>query len=227
MNVKVMGLVVAGGIALAAAQASAVDFVTYNFNGAAAESSTADDGSPASSVNNGSAGLFLTSGGVGSLGGGTFEAGGADNFQARGWPQTESEYVTFTFTPNVNVSLTQLTFSTDREGTSTTTTPNEIRLRSSLTGVTTAGTVLYTNSAGTNVNLINHTAVLSSVSALQNIAANTAVTFRIYGFGGTSAAVDLAFDDVVLTGTVGGVPEPATLGLLAIGATALLRRRMA
>ena len=93
MNVKVMGLIVAGGIALAAGQAKAVDFAIYTFDGAAA-SSTADDGSAASTVNNGAALPFMTSGGTGVGGGGAYEAAGGDNFQARGWTAAESEYVT-------------------------------------------------------------------------------------------------------------------------------------
>lgn len=51
---------------------------------------------------------------------------------------------------------------------------------------------------------------------------NTQANFRVeVGSGGLGGAKTLAFDQVV------GVPEPATMGLLAIGAMGLLRRKLA
>ncbi len=73
---------------------------------------------------------------------------------------------------------------------------------------------------------------LSGFSALQNI--TQAVEFRFYvheakytatayGFGTEDIANDPAVDDLVFNGTV--VPEPTTMGLLALGALGVIRRR--
>jgi hypothetical protein len=68
---------------------------------------------------------------------------------------------------------------------------------------------------------------LSGIAALQNISSN--VTFTVFGWdadSGTNAGAMMVLDNIHLEGT-GGIPEPASLGLVALGATALIRRRQA
>jgi MYXO-CTERM domain-containing protein len=72
---------------------------------------------------------------------------------------------------------------------------------------------------------------LSGVSALQN--ASNSVTFRVYcyGFAGYEdqglGQIPGNNNDVLLSGTVGLVPEPAAMGSLALCGLAVLRRRRA
>lgn len=74
---------------------------------------------------------------------------------------------------------------------------------------------------------------LSGISALQNIAASTAVTFRVVTWGATGATgtwylndpADTVANDFIINGSVTAVPEPSTALLGGLGLLALLRRR--
>jgi hypothetical protein len=71
-------------------------------------------------------------------------------------------------------------------------------------------------------------ASLSGISALQNLPSSTTVTFRFYGYDAAAYTAQglgghkSGNNDVELDGTA--TPEPASLGLLALGATFLLTR---
>ncbi len=92
-----------------------------------------------------------------------------------------------------------------------------------------------TTSAGNPEPLID----LSGIPALQNVAAGTTVTFRCVTWGATSTSGTWYFNepgphttdpDIGVEGSLGAVPEPCTLGLLAIGgacalASLVVRRR--
>lgn len=51
----------------------------------------------------------------------------------------------------------------------------------------------------------------------------SSITFRIYASDDWTAGT--VYDDILVNGTVAPVPEPAALGLLGMGALALLGRR--
>lgn len=94
------------------------------------------------------------------------------------------------------------------------------------TDITWGGT---TTAVGNTQPLIN----LTGISALQNVAAGTAVTFRAVTWGATSTGgtwylndpVGAAGNDFVINGTVTAVPEPSSALLGGLGLLALLRRR--
>ncbi|WP_367873416.1 PEP-CTERM sorting domain-containing protein [Luteolibacter sp. Populi] len=74
---------------------------------------------------------------------------------------------------------------------------------------------------------------LTGISELQNIAADTTVTFRLVAWGATNTGgtfylndpLNTSVIDFSLNGTVTAVPEPAAVLLGAIGFIGLLRRR--
>lgn len=132
-------------------------------------------------------------------------------------------FIEFTVTPTAGfeVSLASLLFSWQRS----TTGPSSLSLRSSADSyVLTLGTVTglsTTLSTGNNLAITG----LSSFT--------TATTFRLYGYGATSAAGTGGFDtatdvaNVQLNGTIVAVPEPTAVALLlvAVGVAGLRRRR--
>lgn len=216
MNAKLMALVAAGGLAIGASMASAAQLVRYSFEGGNASGGATPGVADTGSVSNGTAGTFGVGSGLNS------QAGGGTRFQTDGYEVGDTfganEYMSFTFQPNVNMDFTSLTFSSQRVVVASS--PKDIAVRSSLTGATN----LYTRlDEGTASSLPN--TVTISDAALQNVAANTTVTFYIFGTDATSTGSDLRIDDVILNGTPSAVPEPAALGLLGLGVTALLRRR--
>lgn len=207
MNAKLMALVAASGLMVGAA-VHADNLAVYTFTGANA-SGGASAGAADSS-------LHGTAGPVG-VTGLIAQSGGGINFQTDGYDVAlnTGEYMSFKFTPTTAVSFSNISFSTDRE---TSGSPPSYVVRSSATGATD----LYTHTTGL-LTPVPHSQSLASVAQLQNV--SSAVTFYIFGYGtGTTSSADLVLDDLILQGSV-GVPEPAALGLLGLGVTALLRRR--
>jgi hypothetical protein len=108
------------------------------------------------------------------------------------------------------------------------------------TGTETAYQWMTTDTAGQNGGNPILTQDLSTVSMLQNIAPDTTVTFRLYGWydgtgspagsntvalGRASATDPITSGGPSLGGTINAVPEPAGLSLLACAGLAAFRRR--
>ncbi len=148
---------------------------------------------------------------------------------------TGNDYFTFTITPDagkvVSYSDLFLRHTTQANAQPATTV---FTLMSSVSGFTSSDgldTIIMTASAA-GANLGSGTFDLSGESALQNVVAGTAVEFRIYAHTTagemTRLGIGEAFyqdrDDLTLSGTV--VPEPATVGMLGLGAlVAVIARR--
>lgn len=218
MNVKVMGLVVAGGIALASG-VQAAEFARYSFAGANASAL----GGNGTSGNVDAATAFGSGGPVTILN--TVEQTNAGEFGASGYPtgnDVHTDGVTFTFTPIGTQSLTTLRLDERQGASGSTSGPRGITIRSSATGATNLLNDTNLEEAAPH----HYDVALSGQAALQNI--NSAVTFTIYGWDSDNATEPLArmiLDNIVLEGP--GIPEPASIGLVALGATALIRRRRA
>jgi PEP-CTERM motif-containing protein len=104
--------------------------------------------------------------------------------------------------------------------------PTDWELRYSIAGgaegTVAGGTVTY--GGGYNMGQ----SVSETVGGVTNVAPGQDVEFRLYVWGGSLVSPDtyqatFFFDNVSVSGSV--TPEPATMGLLAIGGVALLRRR--
>jgi hypothetical protein len=123
---------------------------------------------------------------------------------------TNSTYFTFTLTPSglSDVLVTGISFG-ER---STATGPIALDIRSSLDN--------FTTSIGTAVALADSNWHLYTPTLIPTTSAvDTAITFRIYGSGGSSAAGgNFRLDDITLTYTLLSVPEPSTWAMMIAGA---------
>jgi PEP-CTERM motif len=141
-------------------------------------------------------------------------ASGLNNVQGAAAPGTlnldTSSYFTFTLTPSGGnqVTVTGLSFGSR----STSSGPTALAIYSSLDNYTIAiGTAASPNDSSWNL----YDPTLTPVTS----ATDTALTFRIYASGGSSAASgNWRLDDITLDYGVSPVPEPGTLLLLGLGA---------
>lgn len=137
---------------------------------------------------------------------------------------TNNQYTTFTvIIPfGVTVDLTQLTY--------TYSTLDAFRfgfgVHTDKTGFT-LGDQLLGRFVNTGNNTYNDDIDLSGITSLQGLT-NTTVELRFYtGDNSTSSAREHRFDNIVLSGDISVIPEPATALLGSLGLLALLRRRRA
>jgi hypothetical protein len=147
---------------------------------------------------------------------------------------TASDYVTFTIDVNSgkSVSFTNLSFYSLRNFTTGVGAPDQFAIRTSQDNYAadvSAGTMAITAQATNYVFSLN-TLALSGVSNLQSVTNST--QFRIYMWV-SSGSIDvvanrtLYLDNLTVEGTVTTIPEPATIGMLGLGAlVTLMVRRM-
>jgi hypothetical protein len=149
-----------------------------------------------------------------------------------------NKYFQFTLSalPGQDVDLTNLTFTVHRGGAAT---PRGIFVRTSADNFASvlplvgnpALTPNATNPNGSDVNTARpaQTAVTADLSgaAFQNIQnLGSGLTLRFYSYS-PGAGSSLDYDDITINGTVAPIPEPASLGLLAVAGLLVLRRRPA
>lgn len=141
---------------------------------------------------------------------------GTGVFNSRDWNTGSSidlaEYVEFTVTPDAGyeMDLSSITFGSQRSSTG----PATGQVRFSVDGFT------------SNLSYTPPTAIANSTWDFADVNNTTSpVTFRFYGFGGTSAAGTLRFDNVALAGDISPVPEPAVVGSFALAAGLMSAQR--
>ena len=147
---------------------------------------------------------------------------GGDRYNATAWNLASldsGDYFTWTIAPNAGyeLDLTSLVYVGQRSSTG----PNSFSLRSSLDGF--AASIGAPVATGTTIDL--------SAAAYQSLTGP--VEFRLYGWGGTSAAGTYSVNDFSFSGDVSAVvevPEPAVIALVVpvLGlAMVAFRRRLA
>jgi len=160
------------------------------------------------------------------LGAGVTGSANANRFGGSGWFNTGNtaggstfaealagnDFIQFIVSPNAGFRFdaTSLVFSWERSGTG----PSSLTLRSSFDSfVSDIGSIAVLSASLTTGNSLN-------ISGVSNV--SSATTFRLYGFGGTSAAGTGGFDtvssttNVVFNGSVSAVPEPTSIALVCL-----------
>lgn len=139
-----------------------------------------------------------------------------------------STYFTFTVTPGsgFGLNLSTLTFDSICNGTSTTNGNASFFVRSSVDAFASNIGLTFTETyikSGTSTG--TQRSVDLSGATFQNLA--TATEFRIYVYDNIASSVAYdRIDNVVLNGDVSVIPEPATVGMMGLGAlVAMLIRR--
>ncbi|KJD31291.1 hypothetical protein PK35_15780 [Tamlana nanhaiensis] len=120
----------------------------------------------------------------------------SNRYNARGWDSPTldtNDYFEFTLTSNSGYEINFISFA--YTGQASGTGPNQFAFRSSIDGYTT--NIGTPNETGTTIDLSN--------IIYQNI---TAVTFRIYGWGGSAGTGTFSINDFVFNGTVSLLPCP-------------------
>lgn len=143
-----------------------------------------------------------------------------------------ANYITFTLAPSegMTMDITSISF---QAAASSNSTVRSIYLFSSLTGFTTADVLLSdANAAGGGTLPLRSSGTLGSYAYTATLPVFTGITgpveFRIYLQTG-AANQDIDFDNIVVNGTVGAIPEPSSYAALAamaaLGVVASRRRR--
>ena len=139
---------------------------------------------------------------------------------------TANFYVQFTVTPSGPMSLSSLDLAAYQQNLHNPDLSTVAVEYDSGAGYTLAGSATGISDGWTGN---AHTVDLSGIADLQNVAAPVAFRLYFYGFGAYEVRglgqVPGSNTDLGLNGSAGAVPEPASLGLLGLGALALLRRR--
>ena len=146
--------------------------------------------------------------------------------------ETANSYFQFTVTPTSTVSLSDLSFYAYQQNTNS---PTGVGVLYSLDGFSSSGSYAGGSSAnlGGDYQGTSYSVSLAGLSSLQND--SSPITFRIFlwgvggyqdrGLGQVPSATAATTNDVELDGTAGSgpsIPEPATLGLMAVLGTGLL-----
>ena len=209
-----MKSIVIAAIALAASAFAAQAQINWNFTDA---NTTPDGGVPPNVIvsdltaGNSSLAINSTSASTGYTG-----ASGGNNAAVSAVPGTlnisTSTYYQFTLTPasGYQINATDFTFGNR----STASGPTVLSLRSSIDGYTTdlASQAVANDSVWRLV-----TMAFTATGAIDE-----AVTFRLYGSGGSSTASNWRIDDLNFTASAALVPEPSTYAMIGLGATLLV-----
>lgn len=159
-------------------------------------------------------------------GSGISAANNAGRFNANNWAEPDvataianDDYFEWTVAAQAGYqfTVTNIGFNFQRSSTG----PADFSLRSSADG--------YAADLDTFVGLANGSTEEADIT---DLADRSSVTFRFYGYGNTSTAGSAGFEgsglDLRIEGVIAAIPEPATLGLVAIGlacAMGVRRRR--
>lgn len=174
--------------------------------------------------------------GIGTTGTGAGNAWGGNDFTittpSEATAITANEFATLTITANTGFTVSYsdiAAYNIRRSNTGPTTGQWQYQLGAASfvdigTDITWGGTTTAAGNAQTSINL-------SGITALQNVAAGTAVTFRVVTWGATATGgtwylndpAGAAGNDFIVNGTV--IPEPSAALLGGLGLLALLRRR--
>ncbi len=162
-----------------------------------------------------------------------------NSFSASGWEGTaagalSNEFFQFGFSvaPGYQATLDDLYIGTRSSNTG----PGTIGVFSSLDNYATAITTISQTPGSNFVNSVIDLSSLGTVTGdltfrlieVNNTAANNGITASGGTFRVTGYFVNNAFDrNFQITGTVSAIPEPSMLGLVALAAPAMLRRRRA
>ncbi len=134
---------------------------------------------------------------------------------------TNGDYFGITLTPVAGYTLNLSKLSFNAEGGGTSNPPRSISVFTSLTGDT---KLLWENVGDpadyTKPTMKSFSVDLAGFAQLQGLTAP--VLFK-FGVGSNDATKSIEFDDITFEGSA--IPEPASLGLLGLGAVALLLRR--
>ena len=148
-----------------------------------------------------------------------------------------TNYARFDITADTGYLLTvsNVTWNTGRRYTEASPTgngsygPPDWSLRYSIDGGAESTVASGTITAGGNYNMAQEES--QSVSGVVDVAAGQTVQFRLYMWNANLDAADSGwtvnglFDNVAINGSVTPVPEPMTLGVLAVGSALVVRRR--
>jgi len=159
----------------------------------------------------------VTASGIG-RGAGISGSSGSNRYAGNGWNNativasiTDNAYFTFTLTPAAGYEIDFDDFVYTGQASSTG--PTSFSFRSSVDAF--ASDIGTPTATGTTISL--------TAASFQNL--TTATEFRLYGAGASAAAGTFAVNSFTFNGDAVLVPEPASLGLIGVGALSLLRRR--
>jgi len=202
---------------LSSSQAAILALYTFDsiaFN--ASPSSDTDPNSVASDIAAGT-GVAMVSSGTGN----PFPSGAMQQATATSEATAVSgnDYYQFTLTANVGflADLTSLTLDLQRNASNS---PTTMFIRSSVDSF--GSTLLLDNTLPTAPTAFETVTLNLSAPSFQGL---SAITFRLYAFGASSATSSLRFDNVTLNGTVSAIPEPSCAFILTLSAGLMLVMR--